>query len=307
MRRRRRSRCSRICGRCSRLPEARWNVCREDHDLPGRHGGFRRGERRVRAAFSPRSAPARSTVAVKALPKGASVEIDAVALVDRGDAVEPRPIGAREWVVVAPGGNLEDLKSFRRVPPPSEVGLIPTHSRQFHRTLVLLCVLIAVGARRRERGGAGSPVPLGTPKPAAACGAQRGVPGLGAAHGPKVEEGGGPVRRAQGGILVTRGYSTSRERHARSRRGKPTRCARRRSDDPSLVEPEEETRASARDHPDTRRDLIFLDDPRRVLRSADAYVDANLGDFWREELKEGRRLFASADPEERTMEIGVRF
>ena len=45
-------------------------------DRPGR---FREGERGVRALF-PRAPPARATVQVAALPRGARVEIDAIAV-----------------------------------------------------------------------------------------------------------------------------------------------------------------------------------------------------------------------------------
>ena len=56
--------------------------CREDHHLPGRHGGFPDGEHDY-AASSQRDPPARSTVQVAALPRHALVEIEMVAHVPR--------------------------------------------------------------------------------------------------------------------------------------------------------------------------------------------------------------------------------
>lgn len=197
--------------------------------------------------------------------------------------------------------NLEDFKSFRRVLIPSEVGSIPTHSRQLHRVIVLCALIAVVGAPAGARG-AGASVPPGTPSPLQRAVRSAVFPAWGQLTNGKSKK--AVVLFSVETYLVTRILHESREAHASTREADALREAS--IDDPSLVPLEEETRANAQDHYDTRRDLIFWTILAGFYGALDAYVDANLGDFG-EELKEGRRLFASADPEERTMEIGVRF
>jgi hypothetical protein len=59
-------------------------------------------------------------------------------------------------------------------------------------------------------------------------------------------------------------------------------------------------------HYDRRRNLIFWSLLTVLYGVADAYVDANLGDFDRE-VKEGGELFGRIDGVDRTIELGVRF
>jgi hypothetical protein len=59
-------------------------------------------------------------------------------------------------------------------------------------------------------------------------------------------------------------------------------------------------------HYDRRRNLIFWSLLTVLYGVADAYVDANLGDFDRE-IKEGGELFGRVDGVDRTIELGVRF
>jgi len=59
-------------------------------------------------------------------------------------------------------------------------------------------------------------------------------------------------------------------------------------------------------HYDRRRNLIFWSLLTVLYGVADAYVDANLGDFDRE-IKEGGELFGKIDRVDRTIELGVRF
>jgi hypothetical protein len=62
--------------------------------------------------------------------------------------------------------------------------------------------------------------------------------------------------------------------------------------------------ASAENHYDTRRDMVFWVILSSFYGALDAYVDAHLGDFDRE-LEEGRELFAGVSPD--GVEIGLRF
>jgi hypothetical protein len=64
--------------------------------------------------------------------------------------------------------------------------------------------------------------------------------------------------------------------------------------------------ASATDHFDRRRNMIFWSIVASFYGAIDAYIDAHLGDF-EKELEEGRTLFGRVDPAERSVELGMRF
>jgi hypothetical protein len=65
-------------------------------------------------------------------------------------------------------------------------------------------------------------------------------------------------------------------------------------------------RASAQDHFDTRRDLLFWALVAGFYGAIDAYVDAHLGEF-SEDLEESRGVFGGVNPAEKSVEVGVRF
>jgi hypothetical protein len=104
--------------------------------------------------------------------------------------------------------------------------------------------------------------------------------------------------------LVTRVLHETRTAHAATRRADALREAA--LGDASAADLERAARATAQEHYDNRRDLLFWTLLAGFYGAIDAYVDAQLGDFG-EELEEGRRLFGSVDAEERTVAIGVRF
>ena len=196
--------------------------------------------------------------------------------------------------------NLEDFKSFRRVLIPSEVGSIPTHSRQLQRVVIICALMLLVAVRVGAEGM--SAVPPGTPSPLQRAIRSAAFPAWGQLTNGKSKK--AVVVFSVETYLITRILKESRAAHASSRDADALREAA--IDDASAAAMEKAARADAQEHFDTRRDLVFWLILAGFYGAMDAYVDANLGDFG-EELKEGRRLFGSADPTEQEMEIGVRF
>lgn len=77
-------------------------------------------------------------------------------------------------------------------------------------------------------------------------------------------------------------------------------------EDPAVQELLRAADTSAQEHFDRRRDLLFWALVGSFYGAIDAYIDAHLGDF-DEELEEGRSVFGRVDPEEGTVEFGLRF
>ena len=102
--------------------------------------------------------------------------------------------------------------------------------------------------------------------------------------------------------LVTRVIGESRAAHEAERRA----AAVAGREDPASLALGLAARASAQQHFDTRRDLLFWSLMGAFYGAVDAYVDAHLGRF-DEELDEGRTLFGGVDPQGRTVEVGLRF
>ena len=195
--------------------------------------------------------------------------------------------------------NLEDFKSFRRVLITSEVGSIPTHSLQIRRALAAACIVIASGgvggpARAAEVVPPGSPSPFGRAMRSAV------FPAWGQLTNGKSKKA-VVVFTAQTYVL-SRLIVESRAARAADRRAD----ALSGREDPEGIALEAAARASAQEHYDTRRDMLFWALLGAFYGAVDAYVDAHLGNFG-EELDESRRLFANADPTERRVELGIRF
>ncbi|MFN8178685.1 MAG: DUF5683 domain-containing protein [bacterium] len=104
--------------------------------------------------------------------------------------------------------------------------------------------------------------------------------------------------------VITRIIDESRAAHASQRRGDALLAAAR--EDSFAAAELRDARAAAQDHFNTRREMLFWAFLGGFYGAMDAYVDAHLGNFG-EELAEGRKLFADADPGARSVEIGVRF
>jgi hypothetical protein len=192
--------------------------------------------------------------------------------------------------------NLEDFKSFRRVLKPPGVGSIPTHSRQFvGAALGALAVgLAATGARAAE------PVPPGTPSPFARAMRSAAFPAWGQVTNGKSKK--AVILFTAQTYVFTRVIEESRAAHESDRRAN---ALLRRGDEESLASAAI-ARASAQDHFDTRRDLLFWALIGAFYGAVDAYVDAHLGSFGAE-VEKDRGLFGAADPAERRVELGVRF
>lgn len=197
--------------------------------------------------------------------------------------------------------NLEDFKSFRRVLIPSEVGSIPTHSRQFLRAIATFALMAAVwgvssGARAADT------TPAQTPSAFRRAVRSAVFPAWGQLTNGKPKK--AVVLFGVETYLVTRALRETRAAHASARRADALRDAA--VEGASATALETSARASAQEHFDTRRDLLFWMILAGFYGAVDAYVDAHLGDFG-EELDEGRTLFGAADPAERSVEVGIRF
>lgn len=213
--------------------------------------------------------------------------------------------------------NLEDFKSFRRVLKPSEVGSIPTHSRQraqggrVLRGVVVILTALAWNAAARAQSEEAQPPAQEAQPPAQE--AQRPAQDL-----PRPPSPGN--RAARSAIFPAWGQLTN---------GRPVKAAalfaletylatgiivetrrgesKRRFADAAPDEATELLYDGLADaHFDRRRNLIFWSLLAVFYGVADAYVDAHLGEFDRE-IHEGRELFGKIDRVERTIELGVRF
>jgi hypothetical protein len=78
------------------------------------------------------------------------------------------------------------------------------------------------------------------------------------------------------------------------------------TEDPTVAALLARTEATAQEHYNTRRDLIFWSILGAFYSAMDAYIDANLGELDKE-LEKDRTLFGRLDPEEGTLEFGMRF
>ena len=182
--------------------------------------------------------------------------------------------------------NLEDFKSFRRVLKPSEVGSIPTRSRQLTRGIVVALMLAVAGAGAAEAQEWDGPTPF---------------------------------RRAVRSVVfpawgqLTNGKYTkatllfSFETYLWTRIVIETRAAKE-SDRfaASEIDPGQAERMAAEDHYKRRRDLFFWLIVTSFYGAIDAYVDAHLGEF-EKELEDGRELFAGMGEDGTSLQVGVRF
>lgn len=187
--------------------------------------------------------------------------------------------------------NLEDFKSFRRVLKPSEVGSIPTHSRQawkkfgFAALAGAWILMFSSVVAADDSGG-----------PSAANRAARSAvfPAWGQLTNGK------PAKAAT--ILALETYLVSGI-VIQTRRG----LADRRAAEASLDEGSARVFDGLADgHDDRRRNLVFWAMITMFFGVIDAYVDGHLGDF-DEEMEEGKRLFSEVDVESREVGIGWRF
>jgi len=212
--------------------------------------------------------------------------------------------------------NLEDFKSFRRVLKPSEVGSIPTHSRQLARSAA---GVVAAGPERTAAAlsavAAAVLVLALTFSPAAPAAADEGAAEIRPSATNRAVRSmvfpawgqvtnGRPVKAAvlfsvQTWIL-TRVIKESRAAHESEQRVFRLQEQGATALEISLAE------ASAEEHSARRRDMMFWALFSGLYGALDAYIDAHLGDF-DEEIQEGRDLFADVDPVNGEVALGVRF
>jgi hypothetical protein len=147
---------------------------------------------------------------------------------------------------------------------------------------------------------AAEPVPPGTPGPFARAVRSMVFPAWGQLTNGKSRK--AVVLFTAQTYLITRVIEETRAAHESDRRAD----ALERLPDAGSALGARAARASAQEHFDTRRDLLFWALLGACYGAMDAYVDAHLGNFGTE-LDEGRRLFGSADPVERSVELGLRF
>lgn len=194
--------------------------------------------------------------------------------------------------------NLEDFKSFRRVLKPSGVGSIPTHSRQICRPLVAAALLALCapvpGARAAET------VPGGTPGPFARAVRSAVFPAWGQLTNGKNKK--AAVIMTVQTYVITRMIEESRAAHESDRRADALAFR----EDAAGIALHDAARASAQEHFDTRRDLLFWALVGAFYGAVDAYVDAHLAGLDKE-LEEDRGLFGGVDPAGRSVEVGLRF
>ena len=203
--------------------------------------------------------------------------------------------------------NLEDFKSFRRVLKPSGVGSIPTHSRQSigcGRRLIRITAVMLLAFAWAEVAGAQAEEPA---PPAAEAAEELSGPSAGnrAARSALFPAWGQLTngRTAKAAALFALETYLASSIIVESRRG----AAKERLADAAPDEATELMYDGLADaHYDRRRNLIFWSLLTVLYGVADAYVDANLGDFDRE-IKEGGELFGKIDRVDRTIELGVRF
>ena len=212
--------------------------------------------------------------------------------------------------------NLEDFKSFRRVLKPSEVGSIPTHSRQIMPGIVALVASLVIVSAAGAGGTNGAADSSGTaPKAAVKSSApvlvpsafQRAVrsavfPAWGQLTNGKSKK--AVVLLSVQTYLMTRIVGESRAASAAQRRADEFRSVA--ATDLVAAAEFQRAHALAQDHFDTRREMLFWAFLGGFYGAMDAYVDAHIGNFG-EELESGRKLFADADPLARSVEVGVRF
>ena len=189
--------------------------------------------------------------------------------------------------------NLEDFKSFRRVLKPPEVGSIPTHSR--HLCGALCAGVLAVAAAAPAPAGAADDIP----RPSALNRALRSavVPAWGQVTNGKEKK--AAILAGVQAYVWTRVVMESRKGRESERR------AARLTEEGAAAGAIAAAEASAENHFDTRRDMVFWAILSSFYGALDAYVDTHLGDF-EEDLEEGRELFAGVDPAGR-VELGIRF
>ncbi len=184
--------------------------------------------------------------------------------------------------------NLEDFKSFRRVLIPSEVGSIPTHSRQCLLALVAAALCTTAVPRDARADDWEGPSPFRRAVRSAV------FPAWGQVTNGKYKK---------AAVLFTF------ETYLLTRVIQETRAAREwdriaaGETDPGRMEVAE---AAAEDHYGRRRDLFFWGIVASFYGAIDAYVDAYLGDF-EKDLEEGRELFAGVAEDGTSLEFGVRF
>lgn len=197
--------------------------------------------------------------------------------------------------------NLEDFKSFRRVLKPSEVGSIPTHSRHSSRALVAWAVAAAVAALAAPASFAAEPPPL---QPSAFQRAVRSamVPAWGQLTNGKSKK--AAVLFSVQSYLITRIIVESRAASESERRVAALEGMG--GTDAASLAALDAAQASAQDHFDTRRDLLFWALVAGFYGAIDAYVDAHLGDF-SGDLEESRGVFGGVDPAAKSVQVGVRF
>ena len=184
--------------------------------------------------------------------------------------------------------NLEDFKSFRRVLIPSEVGSIPTHSRQgFLGLFVVGLLLVAPGQK--------------------VCAQELDGPsGFNRAVRSAVFPGWGQLTNGKKKKTV---LLFSFQTYLFTRIILETRGAKE-ADRFAAGAATDETRtiweADAQDHYNTRRDLFFWAIVTSFYGAIDAYVDTYLGDF-EKDLEEGRELFGGMNEDGTALEFGIRF
>lgn len=233
--------------------------------------------------------------------------------------------------------NLEDFKSFCRVLKPSEVGSIPTHSRQprsVRRAAVaavaaaLAVALFAGDGAAQEPGDAAadpSPDPEAPVEIAPDLFESMPVTPL-PKEGPDEP---GPLERAfRSALFPAWGQLTNERprkavviftvqtyiytrivletRKAREAQRRADRLALGDQEDPDVVFRLEAAETSAQEHYDRRRDMLFWAVVGGFYGAMDAYIDAHLGHFERD-LDEDRTLFGTVDPVRGEAALGLRF
>ena len=219
--------------------------------------------------------------------------------------------------------NLEDFKSFRRALKPSEVGSIPTHSRQPSAgdgarhlpgrpvpgagpratgfAVAAAFVLVASSVAAGEEAVASRPtIDPFQDGPTAFQRAARSavIPAWGQITNGKSRK--GTILFVVQTYLYTRIAIETREAHE-AKRWKES--LERSGAEAAEIDVAQDW---AQEHFDTRRNLFFWAILAGFYGAVDAYIDANLGDF-EKDLEDGRALFGNVDAAERSVEVGVKF